>query len=67
MLDTEALNFTLDEALDGSSERTDAMDGCAVSTTGLESRPFVASDVYMTATLVEGEFIVPVKDHPMAA
>jgi len=25
------------------------------------------SEVYMTATLVEGEFIVPVSDHPIAA
>ena len=25
------------------------------------------SDVYMTATLVEGEFMVPVSDHPIAA
>jgi len=24
------------------------------------------SDVYMTATLVEGEFMVPVSDHPIA-
>ena len=30
----------------------------------LRLSPF--SDVYMTATLVDGEFIVPVSDHPIA-
>lgn len=29
-------------------------------------RPSPFSDVYITATFVEGEFIVPVSDHPMA-
>ena len=34
--------------------------------TGLVSRPALFSDEYMTATLVDGEFIVPVSDQPMA-
>jgi hypothetical protein len=34
---------------------------------GLVSRVLPFSDVYMTATLVEGEFMVPVSDHPIAS
>ena len=30
------------------------------------SRPVLFSDVYITATFVDGEFIVPVSDHPIA-
>lgn len=69
MLDTEGLNLTRGEAVDASLERIESMEGCpgVVSTGGFASRPFVASDVYMTATLVEGEFMVPVRDHPIAA
>lgn len=34
---------------------------------GFVSRPvLLLSDVYITATFVDGEFIVPVSDHPMA-
>ena len=33
---------------------------------GFVLRPSPFSDVYMTATFVEGEFMVPVSDHPMA-
>jgi hypothetical protein len=66
MPDAEGPNLNRDEAVDG-FESTDAIDGCVVSITGLESLPFAASDVYITATLVDGEFIVPVKDHPIAA
>jgi hypothetical protein len=48
------------------SDSTDAMDGCAGSFLTFWSR-LLASDVYITATFVEGEFMVPVKDHPIAA
>lgn len=49
---------------------SEAIEGCVLAgerldDAGFGSRPLF-SDVYMTATLVEGEFIVPVSDHPMA-
>ena len=49
----------------GALERTDAMDGCDDSVIGLVSR-VLFSEVYMTATLVDGESIVPVSDQPIA-
>jgi hypothetical protein len=62
----ESPNFARVDAVD-ELESTEAIDGCAVSVAGLSSRPLVASDGYMTATLVDGEFIVPVNDQPIAA
>lgn len=55
----------------GGSDIKDAIEGCALAGTGLRAGGFVArpspfSEVYMTATLVEGEFMVPVRDHPIA-
>ena len=54
----------------GGFDKMDAIEGCVLVETGLElgglaSRE-VLSEVYMTATFVDGEFIVPVSDHPMA-
>lgn len=50
---------------------SEAMDGCVLAgerfDAGFVSRPVLFSDVYMTATFVEGEFIVPVSDQPIAA
>jgi len=51
----------------GGFDKTEAIEGCVPITEGLISREGLLSDVYMTATFVEGEFIVPVKDHPIAA
>lgn len=50
----------------------DAIEGWELAGGGLEtvviaSRALLLSELYMTATLVDGEFIVPVSDHPMAA
>ena len=50
---------------------SEAMEGCVLAGerfdgAGFVSRPELFSDVYMTATFVDGEFIVPVSDHPMA-
>lgn len=53
-------------AVVGGFDSTDAIEGCVASTAGLTSRTLLLSDVYMTATLVEGEFMVPVSDHPIA-
>lgn len=41
----------------------DAGLGCIV----LDSRPLPFSALYMTATFVDGEFMVPVSDQPIAA
>lgn len=62
----EASNLT------GGLDMIEAMEGCVLAgerfdDAGLVSRPALFSDVYMTATLVDGEFIVPVSDHPIAA
>lgn len=52
---------------------SEAIEGCVLAGerfggAGFVSRPtLLLSEVYMTATFVEGEFIVPVSDHPMAA
>lgn len=55
----------------GGSDIKDAIDGCALAGTGLRAGGLVAraspfSEVYITATFVEGEFMVPVRDHPIA-
>lgn len=60
-----------DSNLIGGFEMSEAIDGCVLAGerfdgAGLVSRPVLLSDVYMTATFVEGEFIVPVSDHPIA-
>lgn len=49
--------------LTGGSERSDVIE---VWVAGLAVRVSLISEVYMTATLVDGEFIVPVRDHPIA-
>ena len=53
------------------SDITDAMEPCVLAEgwfggAGFALRLSPFSDVYMTATLVDGEFIVPVSDHPIA-
>ena len=50
----------------------DAIDGCTLAGGGIDGTDFASwvlllSEVYMTATFVECEFIVPVSDQPMAA
>ena len=60
-----------DSNLMGGSDIRDAMEGCALAGVwwgggGFVVRPSPFSEVYMTATLVEGEFMVPVSDHPIA-
>jgi hypothetical protein len=57
----------------GGSEISEAMDGWELAggggfdEDGFESRGLLLfSELYMTATLVDGEFIVPVRDHPIA-
>lgn len=59
--------------LAGGSEMSEAIDGCELAggggcfvDAGFPSRGLLFSELYMTATLVEGEFMVPVKDHPIA-
>jgi hypothetical protein len=59
--------------LTGGSEMSEAMEGCELAGGGgfedgsFGSRELLFSELYMTATFVDGEFIVPVRDHPMAA
>jgi hypothetical protein len=57
--------------LTGGSEMRDAMEGWGRALEGvglgLEGLLLLFSDEYMTATLVEGEFMVPVRDQPIAA
>lgn len=55
----------------GGSDIRDAMEGCVLAGVwwgggGFVVRPSPFSEVYMTATFVEGEFMVPVSDHPIA-
>jgi hypothetical protein len=51
----------------GGSEMIEAMEGWVLAGSAvLVLRPSPFSDVYMTATFVLGEFMVPVSDHPMA-
>ena len=54
----------------GGSEISDAMEGWVfaggIAGAVLVLRLSLFSDVYMTATFVLGEFMVPVSDHPMA-
>lgn len=43
---------------------------CVFADTGFDegfASRVLFSELYMTATLVEGEFMVPVSDHPIAA
>lgn len=64
----------VDSNFTGGSDMSDAIEGCEFAgTIGLVDEPFgsrmlvLLSELYMTATFVDGEFIVPVRDHPMAA
>lgn len=55
----------------GVSAMRDAIDACeltgsGIDGTGFASRVLLLSAVYMTATFVDGEFMVPVRDHPIA-
>jgi hypothetical protein len=55
----------------GGSDIREAMEGWVLAGSGfggavLVLRPSPFSEVYMTATFVLGEFMVPVSDHPMA-
>jgi hypothetical protein len=58
--------------LTGGSEMREAIEGCELAggggfeDEGFASRAWLFSELYMTATFVEGEFMVPVRDHPMA-
>jgi hypothetical protein len=58
--------------LTGGFDMSEAIEGCVLAGerfdgAGFDSRPvLLLSDVYMTATFVDGEFIVPVSDHPIA-
>ena len=50
---------------------SEAIDGCVLAggsfgCVSFASLPLLVSELYMTATLVDGEFMVPVSDHPMA-
>jgi hypothetical protein len=60
-----------DSNLIGGSDISDAMEGWVLAGVALEGGGLVIrvspfSDVYMTATFVDGEFMVPVSDHPIA-
>ena len=55
----------------GGFDMSEAIEGCVLAGERFDivfvSRPLLLfSDVYMTATFVEGEFIVPVSDQPIA-
>lgn len=50
----------------GGLDKTEAIEGCVTVSEDLLSLKGLLSDVYMTARFVEGEFMVPVNDHPMA-
>lgn len=58
--------------LTGGSEISEAMEGWEfagggfVGCAALVSRVLLLSELYITATFVEGEFIVPVRDQPIA-
>jgi hypothetical protein len=47
---------------------SDAMEGCGFGFGGaaLALLLLLFSELYITATFVEGEFMVPVRDHPIA-
>jgi hypothetical protein len=73
-VDGEASVCCVVSNLMGGLEMRDAIEGCELAGGGgLETGGFetsvllpLFSELYMTATFVDGEFIVPVKDHPMA-
>jgi hypothetical protein len=52
------------------SDMSDAMEGCGFGFGGaalvLLLLLLLFSELYITATFVEGEFMVPVRDHPIA-
>lgn len=55
----------------GGSDIREAIEGCVLPGLGFGGGGLVVrlspfSEVYMTATFVDGEFIVPVSDHPIA-
>lgn len=56
--------------LTGGFDMSEAIEGCVLAGERFDvifvSRPLLFSDVYITATFVEGEFIVPVSDQPIA-
>jgi hypothetical protein len=52
--------------LRGVSAMSDAMEGCGFGFDGAALALLLFSELYMTATFVEGEFMVPVRDHPIA-
>jgi len=61
----------VDSNLMGGSEMSDAIEGCELDGGGFGGAAFVSrgwlfSELYITATLVDGEFMVPVRDHPIA-
>jgi hypothetical protein len=67
--DGEARTCCADSNLMGGMDMRDAMEGCELAGGGgLETWGLLPllSELYMTATLVDGEFMVPVRDHPMA-
>jgi hypothetical protein len=45
---------------------SDAMEGCGFGFGGAALVLLLFSELYITATFVEGEFMVPVRDHPIA-
>jgi hypothetical protein len=74
VVDGETSDCWADSNLIGGLDIREAMEGCELAGGGgLETAGFKAcvllplfSELYITATLVEGEFIVPVRDHPIA-
>lgn len=70
-MDDDGIGGCDDSNLTGGFAMREAMEGCVLAGECFDgadfiSRPGGLSDVYMTATLVEGEFIVPVSDQPIA-
>lgn len=71
-MDGDGMGGCDDSNLTGGFDMSEAMEGCVLAGEGFACAAFVSrpllSDVpvYMTAILVDGEFIVPVRDHPMA-
>jgi hypothetical protein len=72
--DGEARTWCVDSNLMGGTDMRDAIEGCELAGGGgwkavaFETWVLLPlfSELYITATFVDGEFMVPVRDHPMA-
>lgn len=70
-MDGDGMGGCDDSYLTGGFEMSEAIEGCVLAGDRFDGAGFVSrpleSEGYMMATFVEGEFIVPVSDQPIAA